>query len=601
MVGLFVAGVVLLLICYRLAAHAYRPELVLLRARGGSLRELASRMLVRSGCIVVPALAAGAALAVVLLPGGGTSQGGALLAGLTALFALASLPLICVLEHRRLQFAGTGRRTDVVTGRAPARRLVAEAAVLVVAAAAVADLRLRGQGSVSSAGHAGTTAPYLSASAVLVAAAIGLLVNRIYRGPLRAVARAAAARRGAVGAVGLARAAVARADSVLPALAVMGCLTLTVFGVMVQAAISGGQLAGSWAQVGADASITVGGTSSVSAADLSAVRRTPGVRHVTAVYSQRSDGSLGAILAAGQANRAVGIVAVDPASYAALSADTPWPGFPAGELARSRTRPGAPIPLLVTPGIAAVVAQASAAAPGGAGQVRLEFYGQGVPVRIAGTITQTAGMPAGGEFVVFPRWATARLSSVPGPSTMLVTGPGINVTALRATVRRILPGGQVIIRRQVLASLTAAPALGLSESLYLAGAVAAAALGALAVLFSLASSARSRSAMLTRLAALGMARSQALLVGITEAVPMLCAAAAGTVVSVWLLAEVIGPVLGLNAFTGSSLPVAVRPTWLQLVAPLAGAAVLAVTFLAVDGARSGRRPLAPALRQEEAG
>ena len=67
-VGLFVAGVVLLLICCRLAAHAYRPELVLLRARGGSLRELASRMLVRSGCIVVPALAAGAALAVVHPP-----------------------------------------------------------------------------------------------------------------------------------------------------------------------------------------------------------------------------------------------------------------------------------------------------------------------------------------------------------------------------------------------------------------------------------------------------------------------------------------------------------------------------------------------------
>ena len=122
-------------------------------------------------------------------------------------------------------------------------------------------------------------------------------------------------------------------------------------------------------------------------------------------------------------------------------------------------------------------------------------------------------MPAGGEFVVFPRWATGQaVRPFPDRRPMLVTGPGINVTALRATVRRILPGGQVIIRRQVLASLTAAPALGLSESLYLAGAVAAAALGALAVLFSLASSARSRSAMLTRLAALGMARSQALLV-----------------------------------------------------------------------------------------
>ena len=53
-VGLFVAGVALLLICCRLAAQAYRPELVLLRVRGGSLGELARRMLVRSCCIVLP-------------------------------------------------------------------------------------------------------------------------------------------------------------------------------------------------------------------------------------------------------------------------------------------------------------------------------------------------------------------------------------------------------------------------------------------------------------------------------------------------------------------------------------------------------------------
>ena len=598
-VGLFVAGIVLLLICCRLAAQAYRTELVLLRVRGGSLRELARRMLVRSGCIVVPALAAGAALAVVVLPGDGTSAGGALLAGLTALAAIASLPLIGVLEHRRLRFAGPARSSEVVTGRAPARRLVAEAAVLVVAAAAVADLRLRGASPVG--GHAGTTGTYLSASAVLVAAATGLLVNRLYRGPLRAVARAASARRGAVGAVGLARAAAARADSVLPALVVMLGLTLTVFSAMVLASISAGQQAGAWAQVGADVSISAAPASAVTAADLGAIRRAPGVRHTTAVYATRSNGLLGASLVAGGSGRAVGIVVVDPRSYAALSGDTPWPGFPAAALARAGTRPGAAVPILVTPGIAATVAQARNGARGRAGALRLEDYSQSVPVRITGTITQTPAMPGGGEYVVLPRWAAPRLSYLPAPSTILVTGAAVNARALRAVAGRILPGSQVIVRRQVLRALSATPALRMSQGLYLGGAAAAAGLTALAVLFSLATSARSRSAMLTRLAALGMARSQALLVGITEAVPMLCAAAAGTVVSVWLLAEFIGPVLGLNAFTGSSLPVPVRPTWLQLVAPLAGAAVLAVTFLAIDGARSGRRPLAPALRQEEAG
>ena len=133
-----------------------------------------------------------------MLPGG-TGAGGAVLAGLTALAAIASLPLICVLEHRRLRFAGPARRSENVTGRAPARRLVAEAAVLVVAAAAIADLRLRGAGPAGAAGRPAATGPYLSASAVLVAAAIGLVVNRLYGGrcarppgrPRRAGARSA--------------------------------------------------------------------------------------------------------------------------------------------------------------------------------------------------------------------------------------------------------------------------------------------------------------------------------------------------------------------------------------------------------------------------
>ncbi len=79
-------------------------------------------------------------------------------------------------------------------------------------------------------------------------------------------------------------------------------------------------------------------------------------RSIAAAVYARADLAvivLGAIVAVGRSRRAVGIVAVDPASYAALAADTPWPGFPAVDLARARTRPEAPVPLLVTPGRAA--------------------------------------------------------------------------------------------------------------------------------------------------------------------------------------------------------------------------------------------------------
>jgi putative ABC transport system permease protein len=591
-VGLFVAGVALLLICCGLAAQAYRPELVLLRVRGGSLRQMARRIFARSCCIALPALAAGVALAVAVVPGGGSSW---ILVGLTALAAVTATPLICVLEHRRLRLGTVSPRTDAIPGRSSARRLVAELAVLLVAAAALADLRLRGAGQ-QAGGVAGTTSAYLSASAVLVAGAVALVVNRAYRGPLRLLAGAASIRRGAVGAVGLARAAAIRVGTVLPAVALMLGLTLTVFSAMVLASISNGQIAGSWQRVGADALITVSGTSSVTPQALRTIDHVPGVDHATSVFTAQASGVTAAQLTTSSGAQPVGIAAVNPSSYAALAGETPWPAFPTHALAKPASTGNAPVPLLITPSVAAQLAQA-----GGRGQLRLEVYGQFVKVRIAGTITATPAMPTGGEFVVMPRWAEVKVSSLPPPYTVLVTGPHLRMTALRKTAERLLPGSQVIFRRQVLGALNSSPALRLSEGLYVAGAVAAAVVSALAVLFYLASSARSRAAMLARLGALGMARSQALLLGMTEAVPLIAVAAAGTAACVWLLAVVVGPVLGLNTFTGSREPAALSPTWPDLFVPLAGAALLAVAFLAIDGVFAGRRKLALALRQEEAG
>jgi len=592
-VGLFVVGIVLLLICCGLAAQAYRPELLLLRVRGGSLRQVARRTFGRSCCIALPALAAGVALAIAILPGGGSSW---ILVGLTAVAAVTATPLICMLEHRRPRLGTVTPRTGVIPGKRSARRLVGELAVLLVAAAALTDLRLRGAGQ-QAGGVAGTTSAYLSASAVLVAAAVALVVNRAYRGPLRLLAWVASIRRGAVGAVGMARAAATRVGTVLPALALMLGLTLTVFSAMVLASISNGQLAGSWQRVGADAVINVSGTTSVPPGALRAIARDPGVRHVTSVFTAQGAGVGAAELTAAGVQRPVGLAAVDPRSYAALASDTPWPKFPIRAIAKPASIAiGSPIPILVTPTVAAQLAQAT-----GRGSLRLAEYGQLVNVRIAGTISRTPAMPTGQEFIVVPQWASVTLNSLPPPSTVLITGPHLNIPALRKTAAKVLPGSQVLFRSQVLAALNSSPALRLSEGLYVAGAVAAAAVSALAVLFSLATSARGRAAMLTRLGALGMARSQALLLGMTEAVPLIAVAAAGTAACVWLLTVVVGPVLGLNTFTGSPEPAVLSPTWPDLFVPLAGAALLAVVFLAIDGVLAGRRKLATALRQEEAG
>ena len=235
------------------------------------------------------------------------------------------------------------------------------------------------------------------------------------------------------------------------------------------------------------------------------------------------------------------------------------------------------MPILVTPTVAATAAR-RARSP-----LRLAFAGISVPAKIVGTVTATAAMPSGGRYVLMPSWADPRLPSLPEPSTVLVTGSGIKVSALRSAVHAMIPHSRLTVRSQVLHGLVATPVLHMSSTLYLIGMLAAAGLSALAVLFALATLTRSRALMLTRMAALGMDRSQALLLAATDAVPLVCVAAVGTIASSWLLAEVVGPVLGLNVFTGSSVPVILRPTWLGLIIPLAGVAVLALAFLAADG------------------
>lgn len=609
--GLFVAGLVLLLVCAAMAARAYERELILHRVRGGSLAQLAGRMLARSCCITLPALAIGIAVAMVTVPGGG-GMGASAAAIIAALTAVLGTPLICVLAHRKPRLVSA--RPDQAPGRTSARRLTVEVMVLLVACAAIADLRFRGAnvpagstGTGSSQALAGPalsggTGIYLSASAVLVAVVVGLLVNRACPGPLRALARAASARKGPVGAVGLARAA-APGSSTWPALALMLSLTLAAFAVMVGASVSAGQVAASWAQVGGDALISVAGQASAVSAGrspippgaLSAIERVPGVRHVTTVYTASNVGAFAVSLRYGSLrSSSLGLAVVDPASYGALSADTPFAPFPASQMAEPKSGARGVVPIMVTPTVAATAAQ-HADQP-----LRLTFAGISVPAKIIGTVTATAAIPSGGVYVLMPSWAQSRLPSVPKPSTVLVTGSGIKVSALRATVRKAIPHSRLTVRGQVLHGLVATPVLHMSSSLYLIGMLAAVGLSVLAVLFALATSTRSRALMLTRLAALGMDRSQALLLVLTDAVPLVCVAAVGTIASSWLLAEVVGPVLGLNVFTGSSVPVIVRPTWLGLIVPLAGVALLALVFLAADGIAAGRRHVGAALRLEEA-
>jgi putative ABC transport system permease protein len=580
------AGLLVVITCARLVAGAYRPELALIRARGGSARQVAGRVLARSACLAGPGVVAGAAAGFACTPappngGSGTAW---LLGGLAAAAAIGIPALAALWTHRGVRPAGADR-TDLATVRPSRRRLVAELTVLVIAGAALTAARLRGSGSGSDA--------LTWVAPVLAAAAAALIAARLYPVPVRGLLRLAAARPGAVGFLALARAARARIGALLPALTLVISLTLAVFGVMIVGSVRAGQDAASWRQTGADVTVQTIQNNSVPGALTREVAAVPGVRHVAAVYASRGGSQLlgVSLLASGRAaQRRLGVVVVPPAAYAALAGDTPWPGFPAAALARGPHVPGeaGAIPVVVSAGLGTVGERAT-----------LLIGGNRLPVRIGGTSGPTPAMTTG-RFVVLPAWAAARLPYGQQPEMLLATGTGISLPALRAAARRELPHAQIRSREQIIAALRNQPAPQAAARLYYLGTGVAALLSVIALLFGLAVSGRDRGRLVDRLMALGIGSGQARAVAVSEVLPLLAVAVLGTAIAGLVLAMVLGPALNLAVFTGAPGPVRVQPGLITAL-PAAGIVVLGLVIVAAQSAAFLRRNIAAGLRHEETG
>jgi len=389
-----------------------------------------------------------------------------------------------------------------------------------------------------------------------------------------------------VGFLALARAARARIGALLPVLTLVISLTLAAFGVMTADSVAASQDASAWRQAGADLTVQATGIKPVPATLTRDVAAMPGVRHVVAAYIAAGHA---ATLQAGGKTRPAGLVVVSPAAYAALANDTPWPDFPAGALARGpRNSAAAAVPVLASAGLSA-----------GGGHGTLVVDGTRLPVRIAGTSGPTPAMTTG-AFVVLPDWASARLPSVASPNTLLATGTGIRLPGVRAAVRRLLPGGQIRSRAQVLAGLRDAPAPRAGVRLYWLGTGVAALLSVIALLFGLAVSGPGRGQLIDRLLALGISTRQARALAVSEVLPLLTVAVLGTAIAGLALAIVLGPVMNLAVLSGTSGPVSLRPGLIAAV-PAAGIVVVGLAIVAAQSAAFLSRNLAATLRREEAG
>jgi putative ABC transport system permease protein len=573
--------VVVIMLAARIVVARRDDELIMLRHRGASSRQVATLMLTRIGPAVIAAAVAGAALVRAIIPGTSLIAEWKQAAVVVAV-ALAGPPLIAVWRHRRS--APTVNPALILTPetRTPRASVAAQrglVAGLTACAAAVAGLVVLHDQGLSPTG---VTNWYLTVAPILVAVPAALIAMRLYPLAIRALLPVCRRRGGVAGYVGLAGAVERRTSTALPAFTLVLALTVAAFGGMVNGSIVGGQIADSWQTTGADAVIDTNGAAyDITPAVARSISAIPGVRHSTAVWTTTWETPQG---------QQVNVAAVDPAGYAAMTADTPFPSIPVSAFGPADNTP------LSAATVVPVLASPSAAAALGTGTVQLTSSGPMGPVRVrvAGIVARTPAQPAGGLFVLMPLRTLPGVLGRPAPNLALITGTDIDRDKLSRLVRTALPAATLTFRADVLNALGGAPLQHAAALLMTLTAVIAAGLALVNVVFGLALGARDRELTLARLSVLGYGRDTRL--ALLMALPAVLAAYAAAAGCALALPVLIGPALDLSVFTGAGAPVEFRPDLAALGMPCGVILLLIAAVLVAETSRSRRHGVTALLR-----
>jgi putative ABC transport system permease protein len=580
-VSLTITGLAVLLLAGRMIAMRRRGELAVIRARGASLRQIAVGTAAGAALVCVPAAALGAVLAILAVPGAGSVQAAGSAGGwwppiAVLVVAVFGPALIAAWQHRLPKRGITDRRQIMAR-----RRLIVEA--MLIAASVAGIVVFRNQGS-----QAGSGVNFFTSSApLLVAVPVVIIVLRLYPLALRGLLRLTARSRRAPAFLGLARAARTSLTPALPAFALVLALTVAAFAGMVRDAVTNGEVAASWQSAGADASVTPAPNLIIPPAAVRSMAAVPGVTHATAVWNALWETPAGAQL---------NVLAVDPASYAALvAASAGYPQVQASQLAVPG-RAGAPQPVLASP---------AAVADLGHGVVSLTTN-QGVVaplrVQVAGVVSSTPGLPGNTTgFVIVPAAAIKSTATPPLPTQtnlLLLNGGSIDQAQLNKLVTHQLFGGSVSYRSTVLSGLTDGPLQHGAFTLFTLAVGVAAALGLAVMLLELALGASERDSTLARLATMGLGEGQRAWVVALEVLPAVVAAAVAAWACAVTLPRVLAPDLDLSVFTGTSIPVPLAANVVSVAVPIVGLALVAVVSLGIE-IRWGRRRGAASLRVGE--
>ncbi|MDH6577383.1 hypothetical protein [Kitasatospora sp. MAP5-34] len=577
-----VAGVAAVVLCLAaaLAGDRRAEELRLLLARGGSRTGILRRLIGESAVCVLPGVALGTLLALLLLPTPRWSA--AVLAALaTGLLALLAFPVRAAVLLSAPRVAGAKRR------------LVAELALLAVTVAAVAEVRRRG---VAPAGDG--LDPLLVAAPLLLALAGALLLARLQPLLVGVLARAAGRGPGLIGFLGLARAARGTGrqprPSVLPMLAMMLAVTTAGFGSTVLDAVDTSRAQAARESVGGDAVVIAPSGSSLPDGFAKAAAALPGVRSSTTIWTDSGVNLIGS----NNTNMQVTLIVADPVAYAAVARALGRGQFDPALLAGTGG-PDAPIPSLVSPDLAGGLTS---------GTYTLSLpYGE-LRATVTHVVDSSPALPGSGTAtVVVPSGpATAQLPSLGHPNWWLALGP-VDDAQLRALVRTSTThagAGGASTADNYLAHTSAAAAKALSddplqrspERIFWATVAGAAGFALLAVLLTLVRAAPERAALLARLRTMGLRSRQGLALILAETLPQALAAVAGGGLVAVAAVALLGPAIDLSTLVGAPVPTGLRPAALPVLIQASVLAALVSAGVLGEAAVSGKRQITTELR-----
>ncbi|WBB62581.1 hypothetical protein O7599_08640 [Streptomyces sp. WMMC500] len=539
-------GLAAALVTARLAVRRRLDEHRLLRARGASAAGVALSRAAQYAPVAGAGLAAGHLGARPVLPAGAAPSVWPAVAVAAAAWLVLPVLTWAAVRDRPPRRGGRGGHPA-----GAGRRVTAEAAVLLLAAAGVVALRVRGTTG------AGASDPLVAAVPVLCGLAVVILLIRAYPPPLHLLARLAARRRGPLGLLALSRAARDAPGAVLSLLVLVATLGAAVFGGLVTGTVEEGRRdALAWRTGGADAVLT---DASTPAAD-EALRRAPGVARAVRVRLVRTD-LTGTGTGLGQ--RGAEVLAVDGAALRRADPGSAAAAAVAGLGAPRRDAAGR----LVLPVLAG----------GERARVRTgetyETEWPGVRVRVAGRLDGGAardaafgplygdgGAAPGGDRPLLLADTAAlaaadreRAADTPrGTAAVLYYG-----SASPAALRAAAPGtghgspyGRLLIAAEERAADRDDGVLGAIRGAHAACAALAAVLALLTLLVELLLSAPERARTTAYLRLLGLDPRGAAALGALQLLPLALAAAAGGLALGLALPAALGPALDLQPLTG---------------------------------------------------